>query len=974
MKSEIIRRFFFCAIVLAFVLGGIPSEAQNLFQPRPDPYGGLGLPGDAIPFMDGLRTGTLPNGLRYFIRENSLPAGRAYLTLAVRAGSVLEKEDERGLAHFVEHMAFNGTRRFPETELINYLRSLGMRFGPEVNAYTSFENTVYGIEAPVEIDDNGVKRIPEKALAILDDWTWGITFNSKDVDEERAIILEEYRSGLGAQERVRDRFLKTIFRGSRMAERLPIGLTDVIRTAPAERLETFYRRWYRPDNMALILVGDFDGAALEAELAAHFTAPKPVTPLALPAYELPPPVSGSVNAEVISDAELPYATVYLYFKQRYGEQRTDLCALRDNLTDYLISSMLDVRHTDAASNEETPFLGAGAWASRYGLLSQYYILAAQAKTGQAADTLETLLTEKESLYRYGFTGRELDRAKASMISGLEFQVSEKDRRESTAFVETLTGDFTGAARTSGIEWLLDAAVRMLPAIDTDTVNARLRSYFADDDLMVLLTVPEQELAGVPDAAGIALMVEKSRSADIAVPGEEADTGGLVDEPPAPGSIAAESRDPSGAFVWTLSNGATLILKKTPNRNNELSFYALARGGESSVPLEDDFSAYLASEIQAASGLGPFTRPELFRFLSDKQVSLSFWTNSYTRGFNGEASLNDLETLFELLYVSFTQPRIEQSGLNLVREARRTRLIQEKDNPESIFSRELTRLVYGGHPRFMPMELENLDDISAEKAAAFLKKALNPADYIFVFAGNLGPDQAADGTAFPLMRRLAETWLASIPGGADGGYAEAWNNWDDPGVTRPGKTEQIIRKGKEQKAMVYMAWFSPAEWTEQANAAALLLSDYLDIILNDEIREKLGGVYSVSQQASFTPMPKGELSLGIYFVCDPGRAVELRTAVQEKLAGIAAGDINAETFNRAKEALVKSFELSMENNVFIARNYATFRLVTDIPLSHLERRPELYRSVTADDLRSLMARILENGPAELVLFPEESPAP
>jgi zinc protease len=966
------KRSFFYVIVLAFVLGGIPSGAQTLFQPRSDPYGGLGLPGDALPLMDGLRTGTLPNGLRYFIRENSLPAGRAYLTLAVRVGSVLENENERGLAHFVEHMAFNGTRRFPETELINYLRSLGMRFGPEVNAYTTFEHTVYGIEAPVETDSSGVKRIPEKALAILDDWTWGITFTPKDVDEERAIILEEYRSRLGAQERVRDRFLKAIFHGSRMAERLPIGLTDVIRTAPAERLEAFYRRWYRPDNMALILVGDFDGAALEAELAERFTAPKPAAPLALPSYELPPPVSGSVNAEVISDAELPYATVYLYFKQRYEEQRTDLRALRDNLTDYLISSMLDERHTDAASNEETPFLGAGAWASRYGLLSRYYILAAQAKTGRAADTLETLLTEKESLDRYGFTARELDRAKAGLISGLEFQESEKDRRESMTFVETLTEDFTGAAQTPGIEWLLNAAKRMLPGIGMETINARLKSYFGDNDLTVLVTVPEQELAGIPDAAGIALMVENSRKADIAAPGEEADEGGLVDEPSSPGRIVRESQDPSGALVWTLSNGATLILKKTPNRNNELSLYALARGGESSVPLEDDFSAYLASEIQTASGLGPFTRPELFRFLSDKQVSLSFWTNSYTRGFNGEASLNDLQTLFELLYVSFTRPRIEQTGLNLVREARRTRLIQEKDNPESIFAKELTNLVYNGHPRFKPMELEDLNSVSAEKAAAFLKKALNPADYTFVFAGNLGPEQAANGPAFPLMRRFAETWLASIPGGADGGYAEAWDNWNDPGVTRPGKTEQIIRKGKEQKAMVYMAWFNPLEWTEQTNAAALLLSDYLDIILTDEIREKLGGVYSVSQQLSLTPMPKGELSLGVYFVCDPGRAAELRAAVQEKLAGIAAGNINMETFNRAKEALVKSFELSMENNVFIARNYASFRLVTNTPLARLDGRPDLYRSVTADDLRNIMARVLGNGPAELVLLPE-SPA-
>jgi zinc protease len=632
-----------------------------------------------------------------------------------------------------------------------------------------------------------------------------------------------------------------------------------------------------------------------------------------------------------------------------------------------------VRNENAVSKEENPFLGAGGWESRYGKMSRYYIMAAQAKTGRASATLESLLLEGESLYRYGFTEAELNRAKANLISGLEFQAAEKDRRESQVFVETFTTEFVDGARTPGIEWLLEAAYRFLPGIGIETVNARVKSYFEDDDLTVIVTVPEKELAEVPGSAAIKQMAAAARAADIAAPGEEADRGGLVEETPAPGSIIAESRDPSGALVWTLSNGAKVILKKTANRNNEVSLYALARGGETSVPLEDDFSAYLASEIQVASGLGPFTRPELSRFLSDKQVSLSFWTSSYTRGFNGEASLPDLETLFQLLYVSFTRPRIEQTGLNLVLDARRTRLIQEADNPESVFSKELTKMVYSGHPRFKPMELEDLDSASVEKAAAFMKKALNPADYTFVLSGSLGPDEEA-GEAYPLLRRLAETWLASIPGGKAGGYTESWNTWADPGVTRPGKTEQTLNKGKEQKAFVYMAWFVPAAWTEKANAQALLLDDYLEIVLTDEIREKRGGVYSISAQIAHSPMPKGELSLGVYFVCDPGRETELRTAVKEILSAIVAGGIDTETFNRAQEALVKGFELSMQNNVFIARNYAHFALITNTPLSRLDERPDLYRSVTADDITGVMGQVLEGGPAELVFLPERAVSP
>jgi zinc protease len=952
----------FLSFILFFTLTGSPGYPADLFSPVPDPYGGLGRGGDAVPVMEDLLTGTLPNGLTYFILENSRPAERAYLTLAVKIGSIVENENERGLAHFTEHMAFNGTRNFPEAELINYLRSLGMRFGPEINAYTGYDQTVFGIETPTEAED-GVKRIPEKALAILDDWTHAITFAPKDVDEERPVILEELRTRLGAQERAWERTMQVIFRGSRYAHRLPIGLPDVIRNAPAERLENFYKTWYRPENMALIFVGDFDGKALEKELASRFRMPSPASPQNRPYYELPGPVSGSAVMEVISDPELPYAAVYLYYKRSYMESRDDLKQYRENVVNQLISSMIDVRNEDAALREETPFIDAAAWPSRHGRMSRFYIMVAQAKAGQTTETLKALLLEKESLGRFGFSQDELDRAKASFISYLEFQVSEKDRRESSQFIDSFVGDFLYNGKTPDIEWELEAVKRILPGISLETVNAAVNSYFVDDDLTVIVTAPEKE--AVPDRDGLQRLIRECR--ETAAPPEAAvSRSSLVSQAPQAGLVVAESQDPSGAVLWTLSNGAKVILKETVNRNNAFSLYALAKGGESSVPLEDDISAYMASEIQSASGLGPLDRRELSLFLSDKQLSLSFWTDPYTRGFNGETSLRDIESFFQLLYVSFTQPRIDNAGFNLVREARRTSILQEENNPETIFFREVTKFVYGGHPRFKPLELSDLDRLDAEKAASFLKKALNPSDYTFVFTGSLGP---SDGGRFPLIRALAETWIASIPGTGSAEYPGAWNNWDDPGITRPGRAEITMRKGKEQKALVYMVWFRESPWTEKANAAALVLNEYLDIVLTDEIRENLGGVYSISSYLSFSPEPKGELSLGMFFVCDPERAGELRTAVKERLARIVSGRIDDVTFARAKEAVVKNFGQSMEDNGFIARNYASFSLILDIPLSRLEKRPELYRSVTVEEILQILEQVLVNGPGEVVLFPE-----
>jgi zinc protease len=970
------QRYFslFAVLIVLFVcpLSRASGQISLFTPPLKAVYGGLGLPDDPLPVKTGLRAGKLPNGLRYYILENSLPAGRAYLTLAVNAGSILEEDHERGLAHFVEHMAFNGTARFPGAELVNYLRSLGMRFGPEVNAYTSYDETVYGIETPVE-NSGGVKRIPEKALAILDDWTWTVRFNPEDVDKERAIIMEEYRSRLGAQERVWQKILPVIFRGSRYAERLPIGLQDIIQNATADQLKNFYQTWYRPDNMALILVGDFDGALVERELASRFTAPAGTGSLDRPYYELPGPQKGSLAAEIITDPELPGSIIYLYHKRASQVPEISLRSYRESLIDYLTEIMIYFRMEEAASREGNPFVGAGTWEARYGRESRYYIMAAQAKAGRTADTLQALLLEKERLIRYGFTRTELDRAKGMVLSVMEQTAAEYDRQESEEYVYELSEGFLRSQFVLDADWKLQAVNALLPGITRNTVNAALGSYFAGDDLTVLVSAPETEAPVLPSRDAVLAMVRESRTAQVAPPEGRAAVPALVDIPPRPQPVVSILQDEAGAEIWNLSNGMQLILMETANKNNELSLYALARGGTVSAGMgkepggiKPDFSAELAAELQSASGLGPLSRPELIDLLSDKQVSLSFWTSSYIRGFQGSAAVKDLEYLFQMLYTSFMAPRVDTTGLKLVQDQYRTRLLQEAENPEAIFSRELTRLVYNNHPLFRPLEIEDLDTVTTAAAADFLRTALNPADYVVVFTGSLGDRET--------LRLLAATWLASIPD-----TKSRWNAWSDPDITRPGAVEQIIRKGKEEKAVVYMGWFAPKTWTEEDNAAVLVLNEYLNIVLTDEIREALGGVYSIFADASLGVMPKGELSLGIYFVCDPKREAELRRAVREHLASLASGGIgddggddggiDEETFRRAQEALVKTFERSMESNAFMARNLANFTLITGVPLSRLAQRPALYRSVTAEQMRNRITELLAGGPVELVLLPE-----
>ena len=917
-------------------------------------WGNLGRPTDQVPFMENVRTGTLPSGLRYFILENAMPENRAYLTLAVNAGSVLEEDDELGLAHFVEHMAFNGTERFPEAELVNYLRSLGMRFGPEVNAYTSFDQTVYGIEVPVETGDNGIRRIPDMALAVIDDWTRAITFDPHDVDDERRVILEEYRMRLGAWDRIRREWLPVLFRGSPYAERMAIGLPEIIEGAPASRLEGFYKKWYRADNMALIFVGDFDGAALEESLGDHFSIQKPDSPTQRPVYDLLPPKKGNLETLILTDPELTSTTVNLYFKRSREAKRGDLAFFRSEIIDILIDRMLSFRFEDQLTLPETPYMYADAGNAHYGASSRFYVMMARAKSGNAEASLAELLRAKEAMLRYGFTDAEMAIAADSLVSDMQRLVQEKDRQESGKFINALTSYYLNGGNLADAEWELDAIQQMLPHIRAKDINAAIKDYFAANDIQVFIFAPEAESAHLPSDARIRRMVAESRKMKIAPPSSSAVAGDLLPVIPARGSVLSESVDDgTGAVIWELSNGARVILKSTANKNDEIILQAMARGGTTSALPEDRVSARLAVEMTQISGLGPWSRPDLTRQLAGKQVSLSYWVSNYYRGFRGTSTSGDLQTLFEMLYLNFTDPRIDPVAVQAMMDQYVTALALRGENPRTAFSDEINRTIYGGNPYFKPLELDDLPQADIHAALAFIRKGLNPADYTFIFTGNL-----KTGT----MRDYIETYVASIPPG------ETWNAWTDFAIPVPGKVEKTVYKGKEDQSTVFMAWFHRIPFTDESSAEAQVLGEYLEIRMEDEIREKLGGVYSISANVSVSPIPRGELVMQVSFACDPNRVRELSTAVIN-LLNLTTQNINRDIFNKAVEALKKEWEVSMQSNAYIAQSYANSSVLLNLPLSRLNRRLKEYDAVTPAAIQRICSQLLPNGPVQVVLLPE-----
>jgi zinc protease len=937
-----------CSLLLAFFIITCVSTSN---------YAGLGKGSDVVPLTSRALTGVLPNGLRYYILENSLPENMAQLALVVNAGSVLEREDQRGLAHFVEHLAFNGTKRFPNNSIIDYFRSLGMRFGGDSNAYTSYNETVYHFDIPVE-KTGGTKRIPDKALAVLDDWTYAVTFLSEDVKSESRVVLEELRSRSDAMDRVRKKLLPILFEGSAYANRQPIGLAEIIENAASENVKEFYNRWYTSDNMAIVLAGDFDGKALEAQLAKYFTMPAAGKPVNRPSYELPPPKNGNFNVNIITDPELTSTNFMIYYKMNRGAQRGTIASYKESVIDYLIDYMLTLRFEEAKSDPQSASNGSWGGIWRWAGNSKFYSMGADPKTGRVEDAIGEILLEKEAMIRFGFTEGELALAKLDLVSHMEKMVSEKDRTETRKFIRGFTNHFLYGEDMADVEWEAKAISAMLPDIGLKDILQAARNYFSANDVNIFLIAPQAEEANLPTAERIKAIFNRTQALKIERRKDNAFSGDLMDKAPPAGEITSENVDSAtGAHRITLANGAKIIFKETKNKNNEIVMYAMAKGGTTNAVKDTIISVSLLSEMINVSGLGPYSRNELLSKLAGKQVSASFWNGSYYRGFQGASTTSDLKTLFQMVHLFFTQPRLDEKAIAAMLDQYRSALKYQNDDPEAVFSRELTKTIYNNHPLFKPLEYDDIAKVSIKDADDFLKQCLNPSDYTFVFTGNVNLN---------VIKELSAAYIGSIP------VSKSMNSWNDPRIKRPAEGRKTINKGKDDKCMVFLGWFAngPADFSEQRNQTSAVLSEYLEILLTDEIREKLGGVYSISAGASVNTIPSGEYRLSVYFVCNPDRAEELITAVCDLLMGLTERLINQDIFNKSKEALLKGHERSIQSNLHIAQSYANSSALYDTPLSRLNSRPNAIKAVTAENVQALCKDLLRNKPVQVVLFPEK----
>jgi len=929
-------------ITLLAACAGVPRSA----------WGDLGRPSDPVPLMQGLRTGTLPSGLRYFILENAVPENRALIRLVANVGSLHEEDHELGISHFVEHMAFRRTERFPVVR--DHVRGLA----GSTNAFASFDRTVYWLNVPVETAPDGTRVIPAGALALVDDWTRAIVFDPEYVDLERRVIVTEYHDRMGAGNRIWREWRSLMFRGSRFVDRYPMGCLEIINAATPADLENFYRTWYRADNLAVIFVGDFDGAALQASLAEHFLIEAPDRPTPQPVFEFPAPRRGNLDAVVMTDPELTATQIVLYFRRAQEPERGDIAAFRESLIDGLIGQMVSLRFSEAAMTPESPFMGAAVGTNPWwwtGSRSRSYVMRVTARSGRSEEALTELLRTKEAMRRHGFHGTEIALAKESIVAHQQRMVAEKDRQPSATHMDWLTDFYLVGGSLPDFEWMLHATRQLLPGISARDINNAVRAYFATNDILVGVFAPESERDTVPGEARVRQLVAGRGGMAVERPGARVVADRFLQHTPERGSVIAETLDAeTGATVWELGNGARVILYPTENSNDEIILRAMARGGTLCVPPEDSVSAQLAVQMLQISGLGPWSVTEVTRMLAARQVSFTPSVGRYTRGFNGSATTGDLQTLFEMLHLGFTDPRIDPRAVETLMDRLRTSLPLRVENPQTVFTDEFARITTGDHPRYRQLELADLPHADIDTALAFLRRGFNPADFTFVFVGNLTPQ---------MMRNYVETYLASIPRGEG-----EWNTWTDLNVVRPGNVEHNVFAGMEEQSTVRLAWYVPAAFSEQLNISTWVLQTYLGRMLSNEMRGNLGGVHHLSTSVSLSAMPRGEMSMVIHFRSVPERVQELSNAVLT-VVNEAARATDQTVFDGTVEALRDNLELGTQNNVTVANHFVNSAAVLDLPLSRMQRRPRYLAEVTPAEIRRIAALLLQNGPAKVVLFPE-----
>ncbi|MCH5230803.1 MAG: insulinase family protein [Muribaculaceae bacterium] len=882
------KKFLFAAGLVLSMSFGMQAQDPGQFQP--------------LPLNPKVKTGVLPNGLSYYILHNEEPKNRANFYIAQKVGSTLEAPNQLGLAHFLEHMAFNGTTNFPGKSMLNYLQSKGIRFGADINAYTSFDETVYNINNVITTD----KNLMDSVLLAIHDWSGEILLEEAEIDAERGVIQEEWRMRNSAQIRMYTDILPKIYEEYQY-QQMPIGKMEVVMNFKPEVLRAYYKKWYRPDQQGIVIVGDFDADEMEKKVIDLFST------IQMPENPAPreyPTVSDNEKPIFVSfsDPELTNMMTLISFKSEkvpFELRNTLPVYIQEELIENLVSTMINNRLNEFAQSPECQYAYAGVGFGDF-MVSKTkasFDITVYAKNDSKAAVKDAMSIVTRAC-KTGFNEAEFERASQELMANIEKAYNEKDKTNNEKLARELCRYFIDNVASPGIETEYQLWQMMLPQLPLQAINEMVKQLLTDENIVVVTSAPKAEGFELVTEEAMLSTLSEVMHAEYEALVEERITDPLIENLPAPGKIVSEVEDSKlQAQVATLSNGVKVVLKPTDFAGDEVLMYAFRDGGKRLYEPSQAANVLMMEDVYETAKFGNFDNKTLKKYLAGKNVSLGFSVNAYTDVLNGNSTVKDLPYLFELIYTSFTNLNADQETYNVNVERYRPLLANAEKNPQNIFSRQVTKTRYNDNPLMQNATVATLDEMVYPESFTLVKDALgNPAEYTFIFVGNITPD---------VINPLLEQYLASLP------TAPVKEKVYKSEITTPqGQVKNEFTQPMETPTTMVFDIYSQGGMTNslQNDIMIELAGDILGNIYVDTLREEEGGTYSPSAGAGYNPNNEN-WNIIYMFYTNADQQAKLISRADEELMKLLKNGADETNFNKAKEAMIKQFEINSRQNSY-----------------------------------------------------------
>lgn len=917
-------------LLMLAMLFALPSAAQQK--------------GEQLPVDPSITIGKLKNGITYYIRHNEKPDNLVNFYIAQKVGSIQEEESQRGLAHFLEHMCFNGTEHFPGKSLINYLEGIGVKFGADLNAYTSIDETVYNINnVPV-----GTPGAIDSCLWILRDWADGLTLAAEEIDKERGVIHEEWRGRNTAMMRMQERMLADIFPGSRYGKRLPIGIMEVVDNFPYQALRDYYEKWYRPDLQGIVVVGDIDVKEVEKKIKKIFGKIKKAKN---PAERIYYPVDD--NKEMIFsqqiDKEQQNYMLQLMYKHDVPsrDQRNTKEYIVENTKRSFAIGMLNSRFGEIMSKENPPYMRAGVGYSSFGVTQtkKAFTVMVQCKPEQIMEAIPMVFTEVERARRFGFTEPEFKRVKESMIAGMDSWYAERDKRTSDYYIQNCVRHFLDEVDMMAPEDEYKLSIEIINSLTLEEINKVIPSLHREDNRVAVSFAPEREGMTYPGKNDIEQLLSMVGNARIAPYEDNAVDAPLLENIPEGGKVVKSEEGKWGSTIWTLSNGIKVILKPTDFQADKLSVAGYKVGGTNRYPDSEKVNIGMLSALSSIGGYGAFDATQLSKKLSGSTALANVSSGPYYDVISAGCSPKDAEEMFQLMYLKYTSPRKDEKAYESYTTRIRNNLKDRNLNPNTALSDTMVVAMYGNHPRVQPFVAADVDKVNYDRVLELYKDRTSDATgYMFFIVGNIDLDA---------IKPLVERYIGALPCNGRVEKIEKTTVETRKGIYRnnfknkmenPTGTENIIYTGKIEPSLKNRLVMS-------------FLNQVLNIVYTEEVREKEGGTYGVGVRGSISKLPEGEFTLMVNFKMAPERREELAAIVTREFEKLAAEGPVAEQVEKVRSYMLKSFEdIQNKNAAWMNWLYNNYFENEDSYTGH----EELVKSITAEDIRLLAKYILDQG--------------